>query len=356
MDKWDEYRSAEAIQKEMMDKIDDTYDKSQSSLLHVALAPTSVQIADLSSRMIQTRKSLNIEDATGEYLTHLCKDRGVDREPAKYTILEVRFWRGEKVYRASTGEKFTSGGKMYMVTFENQLMGQLPTYELKALEPEHAPLGDTWFCHGPLKDINVEVLKVLQYGAPEESDSELRERYFELSRKNAYAGNRGWYQNEVRKIAPVHAVRVVRNKGKWKDHNVEIYIYGLNDSTSLKYVQKKLEEKAPVMHTPKVLPFKEDKGCSLFLELEVLPNADRTVIGDMIKESVNQFCIEECEKVGEGETCTITTSSLIAYLENASLPLLSIVECTLNGKQKYVFDYDYLPFITNIQLSFVEGV
>lgn len=203
-----EGQTFEVILQRMLDRVPNTYDKREGSLIYNALAPAAAELAQMYIELIINNNLSFVDAASGEYLTRKTREFGVNRQEATKAVrqgefydsddnpfdipLESRFSIGDLNYKAISR---ISAGVYQMEceqagTIGNQLSGNLlPIENINGLS--RAVLTD-----------------VLIPGEDTETDESLRQRFFEEMNEPRFGGNVADYKQKINSIDGVGATKV----------------------------------------------------------------------------------------------------------------------------------------------------
>lgn len=198
----------EDILNEMLDKVPDDFDKREGSIIYCALSPIAVQIAELYFYATNLMDATMPDTSRGEELTRVCATSGVNRYTATKAIRK--------------GEFTDSQGIKVDIPLDSRFGAENLTYKavkridtgIYELECESAgKVGNGYFgAILPIDNINdlgtATLMDVLIAGEDEESDEELRERFYKTVNTQPFGGNISQYEVEILKIPGVGAVKV----------------------------------------------------------------------------------------------------------------------------------------------------
>lgn len=192
----------------MLDRVPNTVDKREGSIIYDALSPAAWELAEM-YRELDVNMNLSFADTTsGEYLTRRVAEFGINRLPAtKARRLGKFYGNSDSIFDVPIGSRFSIGEINYIVV-ERQSAGHF------VLECETAGIvGNQLF--GPILPIEyinglvrAELADVLTPGQDEESDDALRERYFEAVNEPSFGGNTSDYKRKISEIPGVGGVKV----------------------------------------------------------------------------------------------------------------------------------------------------
>ncbi len=196
----------EDVMERMLDRIDDTYDKRESSPIYAALAPAALEIMNLYAAFDDMLDEVYGDTASREYLIRIAATRGMEPYPATNAVVCAEFTPAGIEIEEGTG--FTSPEADYTV-IEKLSDG---IYKLECQEAGNIGnlyIGDII----PNEYIDgletAKIVSVLIYGEQEEDTESFRERYMDSFEAHTFGGNRNDYQNKTLAIGGVGAVKVI---------------------------------------------------------------------------------------------------------------------------------------------------
>ncbi|WP_042227926.1 baseplate J/gp47 family protein [Paenibacillus popilliae] len=203
-----DHMTFEYILDRMLDRVPDTIDKREGSLIYDACAPAAAELAQMYIDLDINYNLSFVDTASGEYLSRKTSEFGVNRAPAchaerkglfygagnvlmdvpldsRYSIKDLTFVAKEKI---STG--------IYKMTCEAP--GTVGNEQFGTMLPIDYVAG-----------LNRAVLaEVLVPGENEESDDALRQRFYEAVNEPAFGGNVADYKQRINSIPGVGATKV----------------------------------------------------------------------------------------------------------------------------------------------------
>lgn len=194
----------EEILQRCLDRIPNTIDKRQGSIIYDALAPCCVELAQMYIELSAIYDQVFIDTAVGEALDKLVEQNGVKRKDATYALR-----KGEFNMVVPVDNRFSDGENTYIV-IEN-IVGT----NNSILRCEQAGVvGNSYY--GSLTPITylqgltrAELTDIIDMGDDVESDEDLRERYMESVTAPQFGGNVSDYQNKVKSLTGVGGCKVV---------------------------------------------------------------------------------------------------------------------------------------------------
>ena len=194
----------EEILQRCLDRIPNTIDKRQGSIIYDALAPCCVELAQMYIELSGIYDQVFIDTAVGEALDKLVEQNGVKRKDATYALR-----KGEFNMVVPVGNRFSDGENTYIV-IEN-----IAGTNNSILRCEQAgSVGNGYY--GSLTPITylqgltkAELTDIIDMGDDVESDEDLRVRYMESVTAPQFGGNVSDYQNKVKSLTGVGGCKVI---------------------------------------------------------------------------------------------------------------------------------------------------
>lgn len=307
-----------------LDEVPDTMDKRQGSIIYDALAPACYRLAEIYQNIRNVYKDTNAETASGEDLDNIVKEQGLQRYAATYAI--------KKVYIADTegnpmsiplDSRFSTISDINPITYRAVSVysenGQgIPGYYEMECEVAGS-IGNQYA--GALTQItnirgvgSATMSTVLVTARDEETDDELRTRYFETINSRPFGGNIAQYKEQVRDITrgPVQVYPVWAGAGTVK---VSILDADKNICTPdvIASVQNKLDPEnaagdkgsglglAPIGHRVTVVA-PEEVSIKVSFALNLKTNYEISQIKDQLKAAVNNYLYELREEWDDADS------------------------------------------------------
>jgi uncharacterized phage protein gp47/JayE len=243
-----EHQTYEALLERMLSRVKGDVDKEPGSIIYDAVAPASLELAQIYSDLDVTLRLVFAKTSSGEFLANRTSENGIFKEPATYAVRKGFFKNTLGLpIDVEIGSRFRLNGVTYVAT-EKIALGE---FKLKAeLSGE---VGNQDF--GTLIPINsidnlgsADLADVLARGKNEESDESLKKRYEERNEKPSTSGNAAHYEEWAREVPGVgdaKAIPLWNGKG-----TVKVIILGENkrspDSSIVEAVRIHIESKRPI--------------------------------------------------------------------------------------------------------------
>lgn len=199
-------------------QVPDSMDKRQGSIIYDALAPACYRLAELYNNLRNVYRDTFVETATGEALNYRCAEQGLTRYAATFALKKAYFTNssGEPM-TISIGARFATISDINPIVYavesaytENDVV--LPGYYNLRCETAGV-VGNEY--SGRLTNItyvqglaSAVMSDLITPARDQESDDQLRDRYFEIVNTRAFGGNIADYNQYVRNISGVGDVQV----------------------------------------------------------------------------------------------------------------------------------------------------
>lgn len=195
----------EEVMERMLDRIDDIYDKRESSPIYAALAPAALEILNIYAALDDMMDESFADTASREYLVRIAASRGMTPRPAKKAVVLAEFT--PDTVEIEDGAVFTSEAGTY------EAAGKIADGKYKLEYSRTGEDGNMYlgeiipadYIEG-LETANIQ--KILVYGEEEEGTEEFRSRYLNSFKANEFGGNRSEYESRALQQTGVGAVKV----------------------------------------------------------------------------------------------------------------------------------------------------
>lgn len=203
-----ENQTFDAILARMLARVSSDVDKREGSVIYDAVAPAAAELAQMYTEL-DINTSLSFADtATGDDLTRITAEFGVNRELATKAIREGKFYNNDnQLMDIPLGSRFSIEDLDYVTTSKINT----GVFELECETP--GSIGNQQF--GIMLPIDyIDGLSravldaVIVPGEDEETDEALRERYYRVVNEPAFGGNISDYKQKINAIDGVGATKV----------------------------------------------------------------------------------------------------------------------------------------------------
>lgn len=201
-----------------LSQVPNTVDKRQGSIIYDALAPACYRLADFYNTLRNVYKDTFAETATGESLGYRVLEQGITRYSATYAVKKAYFASvAEQPMAVPLGARFSTISDVNPITYavisayaENGVV-QPGYYQLQCevlgIEGNEysGTLTNITYVQGLASATMSELINPAR---DEETDDELRTRYFERVTRKAFGGNIAQYDQELKEISGVGDVQI----------------------------------------------------------------------------------------------------------------------------------------------------
>ncbi|WP_130861424.1 baseplate J/gp47 family protein [Bacilliculturomica massiliensis] len=192
----------EIIMRRMLDRVPNTVDKREGSMIYDALAPAAVELIQMYIEIDSILNESFADTASRDYLIRRAAERGIIPEKATCAVLKgefntdvpigARFSLGELNYVAF--EKISDG--VFRMRCETE--GRIGNSQTGTLVPIDYVTGLT----------SAELTELLIPGEDEEDTEHLRQRYYNSLDSQSFGGNIQDYKEKINGIAGVGGVKI----------------------------------------------------------------------------------------------------------------------------------------------------
>ena len=204
----DEYFDYDVTLNRMLDKIPDTLDKREGSIIYDALAPAAAEIAQMYIVLKNNIDLVFADTAVEGYLDRLSGQVGLTRKEATKAIKQGNFYdENDKLMDIELNSRFTCNDSYWCAT--EKISTGVYRLECEEAGAQGNNVNGTLIPVDYIQGLGRATLtELLIPGEDQESDDELRERYFEQIGEKSFGGNVIDYKNKTKSIDGVGAVKV----------------------------------------------------------------------------------------------------------------------------------------------------
>lgn len=184
----------------MLERVPNSLDKREGSIIYNALAPAAAEMAELVILLSIFYDESYVDTASYNYLVRKCKERGITPNDATNAIV-----KGEFNIDVAIGSRFSLDNLNYVVTekvstgvFKLKCEDTGPIFNLGKLIPiEYIEGLET-----------AQLTEILINGEYDEDEESLRKRYYDSLESEAFGGNISDYKEKVNKLQDIGGVKV----------------------------------------------------------------------------------------------------------------------------------------------------
>ncbi|MCZ9313149.1 MAG: baseplate J/gp47 family protein [Methanocorpusculum sp.] len=344
----------EDILQRMLDRVPNSMDKREGSIIFDALAPAAVELQLMYIEFDIILKETFGDTASREYLIRRASERGVIPYEATHAVLKAV--ATPSTVNVAIGSRFSLNELNYVVT------EKIADGEYKVQCESTGVIGNSYF--GDLIPINyiqgletIEITELLIPGEDEEDTESIRERYFETFDNKPYGGNKKDYIQKTNALPGVGSTKV---KPVW-DGGGTVLLTILNSEfskaspTLVQYVQNEIDPTkdgtgvgiAPIGHIVTVQTADE---VTISISTNITFQEGYTFEGQksVIEETINAYLLE-IRKVWADENVSVVR---ISQIETRILNLTGVVDINntkINGaSSNLVLDEYEIPVLGGV--------
>lgn len=346
----------EVILQRMLDRVPDTMDKREGSIIYDALAPAAIELQDLYLQFDQLLQDTFAETASREYLIRRAAERGITPYPASNASLKAESTPAS--LDIAIGSRFSLNDLNYVIT------SKIQDGEYVVQCEEAGANGNKYF--GSLIPINyiegletIEITELLIPGEDEESDDSIRERYFDTFDTKPFGGNIADYIQKTNAISGVGSTKVTP---VWKGGGTVLLTilnseFSKASSTLVKTVQEEIDPDpqgqgygiAPIGHTVTVRTA-DDVTININTKITFQEGYNWNGLKSAITDAMNAYLLE-IRTAWANETASVVR---ISQIETRILNIQGVIDVSgtkINGTASNLalgaYEIPVLGVITN---------
>ena len=340
-----ETQTFENVLARMLERIPDTLDKRQGSVIYDALAPAAVEICNLYVAFDAMLEETFGDTASREYLIRLCNDRGITPKAATAAICACEFNEGAEVPQ---GSRFTGGNTTYVYLGAKQLeceeLGTIGNEYLGSIVPIDY-----------IESLTSAAITVIDvFGEDEEDTEELRSRYYSSFKTKAFGGNKQDYYEKTLAISGVGAAKItpVFNGAGTVKITLLSSEYAKATEALVAMVQKTFDPKqdgkgdglAPIGHVVTVASAVE-KIINVTTEITYADGYNQTMLKESIKQKIDDYLLSLRKDWENKEALSV----LVSHIDSAILSVQGVLDVSatkINGQSGNLFlDAEEIPIL-----------
>ena len=338
--KYSDQMTFEYILGRMLDRVPNTVDKREGSVIYDALAPAAAELAKAYMELDVVMDETFVDTASLQYLMLRCKERGITIQGETAAIVQGTFTPAE--LELTAGTRFSCDTVNYIIT-EKVSDG---VYRLRA-----ETLGTVGNQYSgqllPIQTINglqtAQITGVLIPGEDGDTTDTLREKYYASIEGEAFGGNVADYKEKVNAIVGVGGVKVypVWNGGGTVKLVIIASDFTAPSSELVQQVQTAVDPEtnhgeglgiAPIGHTVTVVGV-TGQPVEIRTNITFVSDWDCDAARSQIEEAVGAYFTELAEGWKDAEATIVRISQIETRLLDLSC-VLDIADTTLDGQAK----------------------
>lgn len=331
-----EEQTYESILERTLDRVPDTVDKREGSIIYDAIAPACMEIAMMYWELENVLLEGFADTASREYLEKRCAERSITPYPATYATVKGMF--EPPTLDIHIGSRFNLGEYNYAVTEKigdglYKLVSETEGTVVNANLGEVTPIE---YIEGLTRG---EITEVIIMGEDEETDASLLERYIESFGDQASAGNVAWYKKTVGEIQGVGGVKVLRawNGAGTVKCQIQSSTWGVPTSELVQTVQSLIDPPlqgdgaglAPIGHTVTIEGVTADTlAISTSLTLESVVTWDD--IKSLVESEIDKYLSALNATWEDNDTLVVRISQIETHILNVA-GVIDVTNTKING-------------------------
>lgn len=346
----------EYILNKMLDNISDDIDKREGSVIYNAIAPCAMELSEMYKKLNSTINSVFIDTAGGSYLDNLTKQFGIERNEATHAIKKGLFYdSSNQLMDVDIGKRFSVNSIIYSV-YEKISTG---IYQMRC--ETAGEIGNTQ--SGNLLPIDyieklaiAELTDILIPAVNQETDEELKERFYNNVNSVAFGGNIADYKEKVKEIEGVGAVKVIPT---WNGGGtVKLIILDDSYNSASEVLVGKVQDAvgqngdgiAPIGHIVTTIAA-ENVNISVRTTVTLEEGFELSVVKNAIEKVINDY-FTEIKKEWENST---SLTIRIAHVESRMLDVngvIDIASTTINNSTgNLILSNEQVPYLSEVVLN-----
>lgn len=339
----------ETVLKQMLERVPNTVDKREGSIIFDALAPAAAELAQMYTELDTVLNETFAEGASRQYLIKRAAERGLSPYKATAAIAKGVFNVPVDIGSRFVIEKYhyrvvgviSNTAHSYRMVCETE--GEEPNYTLGTLIPVEYIKGLE----------RAELTEILTPGEEEEPTEDFRKRYFDSFDNQAFGGNRADYKSKISAVQGVGGVKIYR---AWKGGGtVKCVIlnsaYEKPSDSLVGDIQTAIDPEinqgdgvglAPIGHIVTITGV-EETPVNIESKITYKSGWSFEDARPYIEEAVNQYLRELCRAWQDSETIIVRISQMESRLLELEC-IEDIADTLLNGKaENLIIETDSIP-------------
>lgn len=356
----DEYFDYDVTLNRMLDKIPDTLDKREGSIIYDALAPAAAEIVQMYIVLKNNIDLVFADTAVDEYLDRLSSQVGLTRKEATKAIKQGNFYdENDNLMDVKLNSRFTCNDYYWCVT--ERISTGVYRLECETAGASGNNITGTLIPVDYIQGLGKSTLTdLLIPGEDQESDEELRERYYEQIGEKSFGGNVTDYKNKTKSIDGVGAVKVtpIWNGGGTVKLTILDSNYNKASDVLIEEVQNEIcpdftDEGlglAPIGHIVTVDTVEE-----IQIKVQSQVTISETASLDTIKENarvaIEKYLLEQRQIWEDSDTIVIRKAQIEAIILNIE-GVIDVSNTTLNNQSGNIELTEYqIPILSEVVIS-----
>ncbi len=353
--KYSDQMTFEYILGRMLDRVPDTVDKREGSVIYDALAPAAAELAKTYMELDVVMDETFVDTASLQYLILRCKERGIEAQGETMAIIQGTFTPA--TLELTAGTRFNCDDINYAIT--EKISAGVYRLQAETLGTAGNKYSGTLL---PIETVNglqtAEITGVLIPGEDGDTTDTLREKYYASIDGEAFGGNVADYKEKVNALPGVGGVKVypVWNGGGTVKLMIIASDYTVPSGELIQQVQTEIDPEtnhgegiglAPIGHTVTVAGVTA-QTVNIQSNITFVSGWTWESAQSQVEEAVEAYFGELAEEWANADATIVRISQIETRLLDLSC-VLDIADTTLNGQAKNLqVDADCIPALGTI--------
>lgn len=198
------------IMNRCLERVRDDIDKREGAVIYDAISPMAAELAKAYILIDSLIDLVFVDTSAGEYLDRLVEQMGIKRNEATKAVRKGVFYDEEQNKMDVEIGSIFSIDELHYVVIEKIDTGEFKIECKTAGKIGNQPLGIMLPLEYNIKNLGIaRITDILIPGEDEETDEELRTRFYEQASEKSFAGNVVSYKTITKEIDGVGAVKVI---------------------------------------------------------------------------------------------------------------------------------------------------
>lgn len=300
------FRNEDEIKRDMLKNIKNTVDKTENSIVHDALSPAAIEFQNAYVELDYVARKIDVENLEGEELETFVKQRTNTERKLATKASEIVTIDGSEDSIVREGDLVCTEDITFIIQETKQIgeSGKVEVLVECEIEGSTGNVPAHTIVNFPvsLQGINsVTNKEAVTNGYDDETDNELRARYYERIRRPITSANKYHYLSWVKEVVGVGDAKVI---SRWNSELTSSLVKGMLDSIlqNNKYTDEEVDDIVD-----------EAMRHALSVKVIIIDSNKQTASEDLVNE-VQEYIDPGTRGLGEGQApigafCTVVSAS-----------------------------------------------
>lgn len=326
-------KTYEQLLEEALNRVPDTLDKREGSIIYDALAPACYVLAGYYMDIELFKEQSMISKTYGSYLDEKVKEQGLARIQATKALKLGTFTYDNKPAAVAIGTRFATLDNDSMI-YSVESVASAGVYYLRcetAGTAGNSYIGDLVPISNGIRLSKAVMSDLIVAARDEESDDDLRQRFYDSVNKSPFGGNIAQYREYLINYEGVGDAQIYPtwNGGGTVKCSLLASDYSIVSNQLIEQVQIAIDPQeftgmglglAPIGHTVTICTPTE-KEISVTCTLDLKSGTNDSTIQEEVEKSINQYFLKVRKEWGSVDTLKI--SSQYVYYSQVMAAILS---------------------------------